>query len=376
MLAAAEGQKLEYIVRVTHDKVFVDAERIPLAIRTAETGGLDYWYSSGFTPGTQFEVISVPALRRACMLFKNVEHVSYAIRAVCKSRLDVSLKPIPDTRLLVDFPEDIELMRTLFAILGPDCTLKQVESFMSSEPWAREINRMPVVTIYTCAYNAEKWIDKCMRSVWDQVGFQNFEYLLIDDASTDRTAYHMAKFAAKYPNVKYLRNDRNIGLASSSNVALSEARGKFVLRLDSDDYFTATNAIQELIKVAERTKADAVYPSNYHGSTEKVQKGSEEHHVGGALFSTRALNHIRFTDGLRNLDGLDLFVRAREQLKIEYLNRAVFMYTQRPDSMSKTNLRERQDLRNAIVSAMTGGPLITREEADAFFEDVQAGKIP
>lgn len=376
MLAAAEGQKLDYIVRITHDKIFVDVDRIQNAIRTCDTGGLDYWYSSGFTPGTQFEVISVAALRRACMLYRNVEHVSYAIRTVCKSRLDVSLKPVPDTRLLIDFPEDIELMRTLFAILGPNCTLGQVESFMASEPWAREINRMPQVTVYTCALNAEQWVEKCMRSVVEQVGFHQHEYILVDDASTDRTAYLMAKFASKFPNVRYIRNDKNLGLASSSNVALSEARGKYVIRMDSDDYFTATNAIQELAKVAERTKADAVYPSNYHGSTEKVQKGSEEHHVGGAIFSTRALNHIKFTDGLRNHDGLDLFVRARQQLRIEYLNRAVFMYTQRPDSMSKTNLRERQNTRDAILSAMTGGPLITMEEADAFFEDIQAGKIP
>lgn len=350
MWATSEAYQIDHLIRITHDKIFVDPDDVFHAIDQYMKNNVDYLYSSNFTDGTGFEIISRKALEKACSKFKNVEHISYAIKAVTDNvlNLDMSHKYESDIRLLIDFPEDLCLMDTVMACLGNDCTQAQVIEFLKQNKWARRINRLPEITVYTCAYNAEKWIEKAMGSVAEQSGFGNFEYLLIDDHSSDRTSFLMAKFAANYRNCSYIRNGRNVGLASSSNVALKNSRGKFIVRLDADDYFTSKTALKELLHTIKERDLDAVYPSNYFGSRGVVQKGDEQHHVGGAIFRTRAINHIKFTEGLRGYEGYDFFGRAKGQIKIGYLNKPLFFYTQRPGSLSHGNPSERELIKSEI----------------------------
>lgn len=351
MHAAAQAYSVDLIVRVTHDKIFVDTDAMFTYIDAARRYDLDYVYGSNLTPGTGFEVISSTALARAAAAYKKVEHVSYAIRAVTEKQKDMCPGGDSDARtyrLLIDFPEDVELMKRIFGILGNDATISDVKRLLINNPWLCEINEMPIVSVYTCAYNAEKWIEECMGSVSMQKNFRDHEYILIDDCSTDKTAYLMSRFASLYPNTKYIRNSKNLGLASSSNIALENSRGRFVVRLDADDYFTTSEAIDELTRACLINKVDVVYPNNYFGKRDLVQYGKDNHHIGGALFRTRAINHIKFTDGLRGYEGLDFFKRAQTALKIGYLSRPIFMYRQHPNSMSKTNLEERAKIKQQI----------------------------
>lgn len=346
----------EHIVRITHDKVFVDPNDIYRAIDVYMKAKADYLYSSTFTEGTGFEIISRNALKEACAKYSNVEHVSYAIKAVTDNivKFDSSYKYHSDIRLLVDFPNDLELMETIFACLGNDCAQEQVFEFLNANPWAKGINRLPEATIYTCAYNAEKWIEKAMGSVVEQSGFGKYEYILVDDYSIDKTPYLMSKFASRYSNCKYIRNGKNIGLASSSNVALRNAKGKYIIRLDADDYFTSKTSIKRLISEIEDRQLDAVYPANYFGRRFIVQPGNESHHVGGAIFKTAVLNHIKFTDGLRGYEGLDLYKRAQSQIKIGYIAEPLFFYRQHSESLSKNNL-EMRDKEKARIESQSYG---------------------
>jgi glycosyltransferase involved in cell wall biosynthesis len=174
------------------------------------------------------------------------------------------------------------------------------------------------------------------------------EYIIVDDFSNDKTTEKIATFALQNPNTKWVRNQSNLGLASSSNIALKMARGKYIMRIDADDFFVTSNSCQEMLIAIHEGNLEAVYPNNYFGDYEQIQKGREEHHVGGAIFDKRAINYIKFSDGLRGYEGLDFFTRAQDKLKIGYLNRAIFFYTQRVDSMSKTNLEMRAQIKRRI----------------------------
>ncbi len=355
MYGTAKEHKIENVIRVTHDKIFVDPLDVFKAIGVFKEGAFDYLYSSKFVSGTGFEIISFKALEEASKQFSGVEHISYAVRAITKNQIDWT--PHPDfewklkPRLLVDYPEDVELMQVIFATLGSDCAQEQVIQFISENPWLLEINRAPAATIYTCAHNAEKWIEEAMGSVAMQTGFGNFEYILIDDYSNDRTAFLMSKFCQLYRNSLWSRNSINVGLASSSNIALKKARGEFIIRLDADDYFTAKDSVQSLLDVIRERNLDAVYPNNWLGVSRKyVQIGADNHHVGGSIFRTSAINHVKFTEGLRNYEGLEFFKRAQKQIKVGYLNKPTFVYRQHDGSMSKNNLEERAEIRNRIES--------------------------
>lgn len=353
MYEVAKAHGIKKIIRVTHDKIFISEAEVFQMLGAFNKASLDYAYSSQFVPGTGFEIISFEALEKAALAYKRVEHISYAIKAVTENKRDFEFEKTPydEYRLLVDYPEDVELMNLVFAALGPACSKSDVLQFLFENQWALQINRLPVVSVYTCAYNAERWIEQAMGSVAEQIAFGAHEYILIDDCSTDKTAVAMAKFCGLYKNVKWYRNPTNLGLSSSSNKALHKARGKYIMRLDADDVLAYPWAIEDLLKEAKERNLEAVYPNNYLGFSRKVvQSGKEHHHIGGALFKTSAVNHVKFTEGLRNYEGLDFFTRAQKQIKIGYLNKPTFIYRQHDGSMSKTNLRERAKTKRKILN--------------------------
>lgn len=350
MVECAEANKIKTVVRVTHDKIFVENRNVEEALQSFNTRGLDYLFSSRFVAGSGFEVISLRALKEASRQFKNIEHISYAIRKITQNSFDFDPKhPRGGYRFLIDFPEDLQLLDVVLSQVGNDGTLLDALKYVNSNPELKLINAQPTLTVYTCAFNAADYIERCMEHVEKQKGFSKIEYILIDDHSTDKTPEMIAKFSVKHKNVKFIRNDQNIGLASSSNVALKNARGKYIMRIDADDFFPHVHTLNEMIQEIEKQGKEVIYPNNYFGSYNVIQAGKEHHHVGGAIFDKRAIDHIKFTDGLRGHDSLDVFLRAKDILKVGYLDRPTFFYTQREDSMSKTNKAKRSKIREALM---------------------------
>lgn len=350
MYEVQQNYQFSHVVRITHDKIFVDTDILKNALLIAqhEKEGVDYIHSTSLTPGTGFEIISAKCLERAASLHKDVEHITYAVRPLSNLTLDLQTETQP-FNLLIDFPEDIKLMEVIFASLGSNTTLKKVIQFLKKNPELTRINMPPILTVYTCAYNAEKFIERAMNSVKHQGNFKkDMEYIIIDDHSHDRTTELIAKFATDKHNVSWYRNQKNVGLASSSNFALSRARGRYILRLDADDFFASDSSLTDIVSFIQEQGKDIIYPDNYFGGFDQIQKGYEHHHTGCAIFDKRALNFLRFTDGLRNHDSLDIFTRARKQLKIGYYEKPLFVYTQRPDSMSRTNIEERERIKSKI----------------------------
>ncbi len=348
----AKDNGISKVIRITHDKIFIDIDHIIPMLNEMESHNADYVYSSDFIPGTGFEIMTTAALKVACEKFIRVEHVSYAMKASTKNILNYRFTQYKrDIRLLVDYKEDVDLMQIIYASLGSDIDLSSVIKFLDSNGSLKQINKLPLVTVYTCAKNAAKWIQETMKSVAIQGGFKNYEYILIDDYSDDRTLLLMAKYCQLYINTRFIRNEKNIGLASSSNIALRNARGKYIIRIDADDFFIGKSVIDGMVEEIEKKNVDAMYPNCFAGLSQRtIQKGKENHHIGGTLFRTSALNHIKFTDNLRNHDSLDLFLRAKDQLKIGYYNRVVFCYRQHNESMSRNNLEDRDKTRKIIES--------------------------
>lgn len=346
----AKEYKVENIIRISHDKILVNPEDLFSALGVYFRKNLDYLYSSSLIAGTGFEIINAKVLDIAANRFDDVEHVSYAIKAVTSNDHNyVSNHKDSNFRFLIDYPKDVDFLEVLFSQVGSDANLNECIDYLNKNPEIKKINQLPRVTVYTCAHNAEKFIQKAMDSVAGQSDFKKWEYILVDDGSTDKTCELMAKFCLKHKNARWIRNEKNIGLSSSSNKALKEATGHYIIRLDADDTFSFPGAIRELLSEIESTGKDVIYPNCFFGSYYNVQSGKESHHVGGSIFKKSALNYIKFTDGLRGYEGLDLFMRAKSLLNIGYLNKPMFFYTQRDDSLSKSNLDDRKKIKEEIV---------------------------
>ena len=83
-------------------------------------------------------------------------------------------------------------------------------------------------------YNAEGTLERCLDSLCRQ-SFPDAELLLIDDGSTDSSASICRRYAASDPRVRFLQKE-NGGVSSARNLGLCQARGEFILFVDSDDY--------------------------------------------------------------------------------------------------------------------------------------------
>lgn len=90
----------------------------------------------------------------------------------------------------------------------------------------------PKVSVLICVYNGEAFLAEAIQSALDQT-FQDYEILVIDNASTDRSVEVARTFTD--PRIRIFQNESNIGHAGSLNVGLAEARGEYAAILDADD---------------------------------------------------------------------------------------------------------------------------------------------
>lgn len=112
----------------------------------------------------------------------------------------------------------------------------------------------PAISIIIPIYKVEKYIDRCLASVQAQ-SFSDFEVLMVDDGSPDRSAEIAEKYTAD-SRFKLLRQE-NKGPGIARNAALAQAQGEYVAFVDSDDAVTA-DYLEKLYAAAKETKADAV----------------------------------------------------------------------------------------------------------------------
>lgn len=91
-----------------------------------------------------------------------------------------------------------------------------------------------LVSIIVPTYNTEKFILKTLESVQNQT-YQNWEMILADDASTDKTVVIIEEFAQKDNRIKLFKLQENRGNGFARNAALEKATGKYIAYLDADD---------------------------------------------------------------------------------------------------------------------------------------------
>jgi glycosyltransferase involved in cell wall biosynthesis len=92
-----------------------------------------------------------------------------------------------------------------------------------------------MVSIVIPAYNAENYIARCLNQIFQQT-YKDFEIVVINDGSKDKTRKIVESYVADYPQIIRLVNKENGGLVSARRESLKYIRGEFVFFLDADDY--------------------------------------------------------------------------------------------------------------------------------------------
>lgn len=114
----------------------------------------------------------------------------------------------------------------------------------------------PKFTVIIPAYNAGKYLDECMESLVSQ-SFKDFEVIVVDDGSTDRTAVLGRKYTELDNRFRLVEKD-NGGVSSARNSGIDNAKGEWVLFVDADDVLVNT-ALEVLNSSINSTSSAGMY---------------------------------------------------------------------------------------------------------------------
>lgn len=144
------------------------------------------------------------------------------------------------------------------------------------------------VSIIVPVYNAEAYIRRCVDSVIHQE-YKDFELLLVDDGSKDASGAICDEYAQMDERVRVIHKD-NTGVSDTRNLAIGEAKGKYLQFMDSDDWITP-DATKLLVRAAEENHCDMVIADFYRVVGERVsRKGDIE--TGGVLTKEEFAEHM------------------------------------------------------------------------------------
>jgi len=348
MAQVMHGRNEKWIVRITHDDILIDQKTMLDLIDACEEQDAVYGSSPTIVEGAGVEVFARYKLVKAARdRIEPTEFVSYFVKSVYPDK-NIQIEPRHSIkrnyRLTMDFQEDAIVLETLLRNVGPFATLDRVVEFLDQHPSLLNINHQPLVSVYTCAYNGEKYIQSTISSVLSNASNLDMEYILVDDGSTDQTILVASQFADD-KRMRIFMNSENLGLASSSNRAIDAARGKYIMRVDADDWIVK-GAIHEMVRCIEDKQAGVVY-SAFHetdGDGNVIMRNVSpevNHHAGCALMDKRLLNEVRFKDGLRHWDSMELYRRMRNKVQIAYLGIPLWYYRRHGESLSMNHTTDR-----------------------------------
>lgn len=117
-------------------------------------------------------------------------------------------------------------------------------------------------------YNVEKYLNECINSILKQT-FTDFEIILVDDGSTDKSPEICDNFSKEYTNIKVIHKS-NGGQADARNVGLKEAIGEYVLFIDSDDYIGDINFLSDIYNNIENNDIICYKFQKYFENTDRL----------------------------------------------------------------------------------------------------------
>lgn len=220
----------------------------------------------------------------------------------------------------------------------------------------------PIVSVIVAAFNQEKFIGRCLRSLINQsLSSDLYEIIVVDDGSDDLTDYALGLFEGGFGvNIRIITHERNLGLPAAVNRGIMEAQGTFVVRVDSDDFVNA-NFLNFLFCFLDfNDHVDAV-ACDYFLIDDKEKflrrvNCLEEPIACGLMFrKTQLIQLGMYDENLRWHEDQDLRIRFLKKHNISRLELPLYRYRRHSDNMTnnknamdyhKMLLREKHDTKD------------------------------
>lgn len=112
-----------------------------------------------------------------------------------------------------------------------------------------------LVSVIVPVYNAEKTIKRCVESILNQ-SYKEMQVILVDDGSTDQSLSLCKEFEKKDSRVLVIKKE-NGGVSSARNCGIEQSRGKYIMFLDSDDWFEE-NMVEHYVRLINEQSVDVI----------------------------------------------------------------------------------------------------------------------
>ncbi|TJY34755.1 glycosyltransferase family 2 protein [Pontimicrobium aquaticum] len=204
-----------------------------------------------------------------------------------------------------------------------------------------------MVSIIMPSYNSEPYIAASITSVINQT-YQDWELIIVDDASTDNSYNIISEFSKKDNRIKLIKQTQNLGAGAARNTAIKAAKGNYIAFLDSDDIWKPHKLEKQLEYM--RSKAKAICFSSYELINEEG----------------KPLNKI--VEALPKLS-------YRKQLKCNYIGNLTGLYNaERLGKIYMPGIKKRQDWVMWLNAIKKGGKAIGIKESLAYYR-VRKGSV-
>ena len=207
----------------------------------------------------------------------------------------------------------------------------------------------PVVTVLMSVHNGERYLREAVDSILGQ-SLADFEFLIVDDGSTDGTADILASF--KDSRIRVLRNSERLGLAASLNRGMALAGGNYIARMDADDRSLPDRLARQVAFMEQHPEIGACGSGfRYFGDDRReVRMPLHSDEIRCTLFFMNAMAHptvlfrresfrrhgLAYDVAFSHSQDYDLWVRASRVLPLANLGEALLVYRVHPGQAGQT----------------------------------------
>ena len=198
-----------------------------------------------------------------------------------------------------------------------------------------------LVSIIVPVHNQENYIGRCLRSLLNQsLDQKKYEVIIINDGSTDKTKYALDLFKGDIINVIHI--NKNKGLPYALNLGIKNSKGKYIVRVDSDDYVNK-DYLLFLSKFLEFNKKIDAIACDYLTVNSKEKtisiKNCEKEPIGcGIMFKKIHLEEIGGYDvKMKVWEDKDLIIRFKKKYKVSRLEIPLYRYRKHETNMTNSS---------------------------------------
>jgi len=259
-----------------------------------------------------------------------------------------------------------------------------------AEPMTDGSPDAPKVSVVMAVYNGMPYLPEAIDSILGQT-FGDFEFVIVDDCSTDETPRVLAEYAQRDPRIRVITNSANLGVAASLAAGVEAALGEYVARIDADDWYHPSRLEKMVTFLDEHPEAGVLGTSAWivDGAGETICQRDlliassaikAKLRSGNCMFyavlmrKELAVQVGNYRSAFRIAEDYDLWLRMSERSDISNLPEPLLFYRQ---SAASVTVRQSDSVRKGFLRlARELASQRRRTGRDSYDEYVENGLFP